>query len=142
MVSIALPSPGASHRARTAPSDVAVPSRARKIRCDGAKPICCNCQKRSSNVDQCSYDSGPNRRGPDKGRRGRAAGRALPPATSRAPRRARSPQEAGPQDASESEAAAEDMDTSSGPDEPSSQQIEDESMFEITDVCMRPRIRS
>ena len=42
-------------------------SRARKVRCDGAKPICCNCQKRSSGAEQCSYDSGPNRRGREKG---------------------------------------------------------------------------
>ncbi|KAI1796440.1 hypothetical protein LXA43DRAFT_912176 [Ganoderma leucocontextum] len=41
--------------------------RARKVRCDGAKPICCNCQKRSSEAEQCSYDSGPNRRGREKG---------------------------------------------------------------------------
>lgn len=49
-------------------------SRARKVRCDGAKPICCNCQKRPSEAHQCSYDSGPNRRGREKGStRARAA---------------------------------------------------------------------
>ena len=42
-------------------------SRARKIRCDGAKPICHNCQKRPSEAEQCNYDSGPNRRGREKG---------------------------------------------------------------------------
>ncbi|KAI1791304.1 hypothetical protein LXA43DRAFT_945720 [Ganoderma leucocontextum] len=41
--------------------------RARKIRCDGAKPICCNCQKRSLEAERCSYDSGTNRRGREKG---------------------------------------------------------------------------
>ncbi|PIL34193.1 transcription factor [Ganoderma sinense ZZ0214-1] len=41
--------------------------RARKVRCDGAKPVCCNCQKRPSGAEQCSYDSGPNRRGREKG---------------------------------------------------------------------------
>ncbi|KAI0743811.1 hypothetical protein C8Q80DRAFT_1183246 [Daedaleopsis nitida] len=41
--------------------------RARKIRCDGAKPICHNCQKRPSEASQCNYDSGPNRRGREKG---------------------------------------------------------------------------
>ncbi|KAI0702975.1 hypothetical protein C8T65DRAFT_655245 [Cerioporus squamosus] len=41
--------------------------RARKIRCDGAKPICHNCQKRPSEAEQCNYDSGPNRRGRERG---------------------------------------------------------------------------
>ncbi|TFK94583.1 hypothetical protein K466DRAFT_535614 [Polyporus arcularius HHB13444] len=41
--------------------------RARKIRCDGAKPICHNCQKRPSEAEECSYDSGPNRRGRERG---------------------------------------------------------------------------
>ncbi|RPD63893.1 hypothetical protein L227DRAFT_572339 [Lentinus tigrinus ALCF2SS1-6] len=41
--------------------------RSRKIRCDGAKPICHNCQKRPSEAEQCNYDSGPNRRGRERG---------------------------------------------------------------------------
>lgn len=45
---------------------LSTPSRSRKIRCDGAKPICHNCQKRPSGAEQCRYDSGPNRRGPEK----------------------------------------------------------------------------
>lgn len=37
--------------------------RSRKIRCDGAKPTCHNCTRRSS---ECKYDAVPKRRGPDK----------------------------------------------------------------------------
>jgi hypothetical protein len=44
-----------------------VHSRTRKIRCDGAKPTCHNCGRRStSGGSTCSYDSAPKRRGPDK----------------------------------------------------------------------------
>ncbi len=52
------------------------PSRGRKIRCDGAKPICHNCSRRTENPHICSYDSAPKRRGPDKvpGARQRSAG--------------------------------------------------------------------
>ena len=39
------------------------PSRSRKIRCDGAKPKCQKCSRRSS---ECDYDPAPKRRGPDK----------------------------------------------------------------------------
>ncbi|KAJ7069638.1 hypothetical protein C8F01DRAFT_1113449 [Mycena amicta] len=39
--------------------------RTRKIRCDGAKPVCHNCGKRTGNND-CNYDTLPKRRGPDK----------------------------------------------------------------------------
>ncbi|KAF9013400.1 hypothetical protein BDQ17DRAFT_1231610 [Cyathus striatus] len=39
--------------------------RTRKIRCDGAKPICHNCNRRVGN-DECNYDAVPKRRGPDK----------------------------------------------------------------------------
>lgn len=42
-------------------------SRKRKIRCDGAKPTCHNCTQRSvSGATECSYDSAPRRRGPDR----------------------------------------------------------------------------
>ncbi|KAG1843243.1 uncharacterized protein F5891DRAFT_1211169 [Suillus fuscotomentosus] len=37
--------------------------RARKIRCDSARPICHNCVRRSN---ECQYDAAPKRRGPDK----------------------------------------------------------------------------
>ncbi|KAJ7505151.1 hypothetical protein B0H11DRAFT_1708267 [Mycena galericulata] len=40
--------------------------RTRKIRCDGAKPICHNCGKRASGSTECNYDPLPKRRGPDK----------------------------------------------------------------------------
>ncbi|KAG0701405.1 hypothetical protein DFH29DRAFT_927092 [Suillus ampliporus] len=40
--------------------------RTRKIRCDGAKPQCHNCGRRSKNGDDCTYDAVPKRRGPDK----------------------------------------------------------------------------
>ncbi|KAG2337168.1 hypothetical protein BDR05DRAFT_1005249 [Suillus weaverae] len=37
--------------------------RAKKIRCDSARPICHNCVRRSN---ECQYDAAPKRRGPDK----------------------------------------------------------------------------
>uniref|UniRef100_A0A8H7XLV5 Zn(2)-C6 fungal-type domain-containing protein n=1 Tax=Psilocybe cubensis TaxID=181762 RepID=A0A8H7XLV5_PSICU len=40
--------------------------RTRKIRCDGAKPICHNCGRRANGNGECNYDSVPKRRGPDK----------------------------------------------------------------------------
>ncbi|KAJ7928051.1 hypothetical protein B0H13DRAFT_1969137 [Mycena leptocephala] len=40
--------------------------RTRKIRCDGAKPVCHNCGKRASGSTECNYDPLPKRRGPDK----------------------------------------------------------------------------
>ncbi|KAJ7147121.1 hypothetical protein C8R43DRAFT_890324 [Mycena crocata] len=43
-----------------------VQCRTRKIRCDGAKPICHNCGKRASGGNDCNYDPLPKRRGPDK----------------------------------------------------------------------------
>ena len=39
-------------------------SRTRKIRCDGAKPSCHNCNRRANS--ECEYDPLPKRRGPDK----------------------------------------------------------------------------
>ncbi|KAF7365037.1 Zn(2)-C6 fungal-type domain-containing protein [Mycena venus] len=52
--------------------------RTRKIRCDGAKPVCHNCGKRASGSTECNYDPLPKRRGPDKtpGARQRAARKA------------------------------------------------------------------
>ncbi|KAG6836141.1 hypothetical protein H0H93_010974 [Arthromyces matolae] len=52
-----------------------VQCRARKIRCDGAKPVCYNCSKRVNGGSECNYDAIPKRRGPDKtpGARQRAA---------------------------------------------------------------------
>ncbi|KAK2459632.1 hypothetical protein APHAL10511_008277 [Amanita phalloides] len=38
--------------------------RMRKIRCDGAKPVCHNCNRRANS--ECEYDSLPKRRGPDR----------------------------------------------------------------------------
>ncbi|KAI0632142.1 hypothetical protein C8Q77DRAFT_1060620 [Trametes polyzona] len=43
-----------------------VQCRGRKIRCDGAKPICHNCSRRAENPQLCSYDAAPKRRGPDR----------------------------------------------------------------------------
>ncbi|KAJ3566110.1 hypothetical protein NP233_g7198 [Leucocoprinus birnbaumii] len=40
--------------------------RTRKIRCDGAKPICHNCSRRTTGNNECNYDALPKRRGPDK----------------------------------------------------------------------------
>jgi Fungal Zn(2)-Cys(6) binuclear cluster domain len=39
-------------------------SRGRKIRCDGAKPVCFHCSQRDG--AECSYDALPKRRGPDR----------------------------------------------------------------------------
>ncbi|KAF7768132.1 transcriptional regulator family: Fungal Specific TF [Agaricus bisporus var. burnettii] len=43
-----------------------VQCRTRKIRCDGAKPVCHNCGRRTSGDNECDYDAVPKRRGPDK----------------------------------------------------------------------------
>jgi len=40
-------------------------SRGRKIRCDGAKPVCYHCSQRDGD-GQCTYDTQPKRRGPDR----------------------------------------------------------------------------
>uniref|UniRef100_A0A0W0FU75 Zn(2)-C6 fungal-type domain-containing protein n=2 Tax=Moniliophthora roreri TaxID=221103 RepID=A0A0W0FU75_MONRR len=40
--------------------------RTRKIRCDGAKPVCHNCGHRQNSNGKCDYDAVPRRRGPDK----------------------------------------------------------------------------
>ncbi|RXW24529.1 hypothetical protein EST38_g1353 [Candolleomyces aberdarensis] len=40
--------------------------RTRKIRCDGAKPACHNCGRRTTGNNECTYDPVPKRRGPDK----------------------------------------------------------------------------
>ncbi|KAH8825215.1 hypothetical protein DL96DRAFT_1612328 [Flagelloscypha sp. PMI_526] len=40
--------------------------RGRKIRCDGAKPVCHNCSRRPNGTQECQYDTQPKRRGPDK----------------------------------------------------------------------------
>ena len=71
-------------------------SRGRKIRCDGAKPICHNCSRRTENPHICTYDTAPKRRGPDKvpGARQRSAGST----GEKAPRRRRRPQ---PQDSTD-----------------------------------------
>ncbi|KAF9568802.1 hypothetical protein CPC08DRAFT_624611 [Agrocybe pediades] len=52
-----------------------VQCRTRKIRCDGAKPVCHNCSRRTNANSECNYDPIPKRRGPDKtpGARQRAA---------------------------------------------------------------------
>ena len=41
-------------------------SRARRRRCDGAKPICHNCRRRYPGRDQCEYASEAKRRGKEK----------------------------------------------------------------------------
>ncbi|PPQ66262.1 hypothetical protein CVT24_007280 [Panaeolus cyanescens] len=40
--------------------------RTRKIRCDGAKPVCHNCGRRTNGNNECTYDPVPKRRGPDR----------------------------------------------------------------------------
>ncbi|KAH8113570.1 hypothetical protein DFH11DRAFT_1510242 [Phellopilus nigrolimitatus] len=60
--------------------------RSRKIRCDGAKPMCFNCRQRGTGA--CNFDAVPRRRGPDR----------LPGARQRPSKRgaATSPQFSGP----------------------------------------------
>ncbi|EKM49512.1 uncharacterized protein PHACADRAFT_265028 [Phanerochaete carnosa HHB-10118-sp] len=47
-----------------------VQCRTRKIRCDGAKPVCHNCSRRvatgADDATPCTYDAAPKRRGPDR----------------------------------------------------------------------------
>ncbi|KAI0754624.1 hypothetical protein C8Q80DRAFT_1247411 [Daedaleopsis nitida] len=40
--------------------------RARKARCDGAKPVCFNCKRHDPDMESCNYDPTPKRRGQDK----------------------------------------------------------------------------
>ncbi|OSD04886.1 hypothetical protein PYCCODRAFT_1465840 [Trametes coccinea BRFM310] len=47
--------------------------RVRKLRCDGAKPVCYNCQKVAHTGVECVYDPAPKRRGQDKAPRTRSA---------------------------------------------------------------------
>ncbi|KAJ8473100.1 hypothetical protein ONZ51_g8085 [Trametes cubensis] len=47
--------------------------RVRKLRCDGAKPACHNCQKAAQTGAECRYDPAPKRRGQDKAPRTRSA---------------------------------------------------------------------
>ena len=61
-------------------------SRTRKIRCDGAKPVCHNCGRRATGGNECNYDPVPKRRGPDK----------TPGARQRMARDAKSDVESGP----------------------------------------------
>lgn len=56
---VRLPSPVPNLPAPT----LAPGSRTRKIRCDGARPKCQKCVRRSS---ECEYDAAPKRRGPDR----------------------------------------------------------------------------
>ncbi|KAJ6613293.1 hypothetical protein B0H10DRAFT_242810 [Mycena sp. CBHHK59/15] len=42
----------------------------RKLRCDGIKPTCCNCDSRGN---ECKYEPGPKRRGPGKAPKGTRA---------------------------------------------------------------------
>ncbi|KAH9922837.1 uncharacterized protein BXZ73DRAFT_104068 [Epithele typhae] len=49
--------------------------RARKLRCDGQKPSCANCRKRSN---PCTYEAQPKRRGPGKTPRGSSRKRGRP----------------------------------------------------------------
>ncbi|KZT12056.1 uncharacterized protein LAESUDRAFT_641362 [Laetiporus sulphureus 93-53] len=53
-------------RPRTRVFVACVQCRGRKIRCDGARPSCYNCSRRSDDNVLCTYDAAPKRRGPDK----------------------------------------------------------------------------
>ena len=51
----------------TPESNINASSRTRKVRCDGAKPECHNCVKRTDPIaGRCSYDAAPRRRGKDR----------------------------------------------------------------------------
>ncbi|KAH9044255.1 hypothetical protein EDB84DRAFT_1587204 [Lactarius hengduanensis] len=57
--------PTTQGRPRTRVFVACLQCRGRKIRCDGAKPECHHCCQRGGN-EQCTYDSQPKRRGPDR----------------------------------------------------------------------------
>ncbi|KAF9519725.1 hypothetical protein BS47DRAFT_1083648 [Hydnum rufescens UP504] len=59
--------------------------RNRKIKCDGAHPVCSTCIRRRS--PQCDYDREPRRRGPDRHRRVRIHHDSGPPPSLTRPRR-------------------------------------------------------
>ncbi|KAJ7658667.1 hypothetical protein DFH06DRAFT_1130956 [Mycena polygramma] len=75
-------------KVRTRVSVACLPCRSRKIRCDGSRPVCHNCDERASGSSQCSYDALPKRRGPDKTPGARRFGRAArtPPGITSSPR--------------------------------------------------------
>ncbi|KAH9066631.1 hypothetical protein EDB87DRAFT_1553684 [Lactarius vividus] len=57
--------PTTQGRPRTRVFVACLQCRGRKIRCDGARPVCHHCCQRGGN-EQCTYDSQPKRRGPDR----------------------------------------------------------------------------
>ncbi|KAH9176032.1 hypothetical protein EDB89DRAFT_1846911 [Lactarius sanguifluus] len=57
--------PTTQGRPRTRVFVACLQCRGRKIRCDGAKPVCHHCCQRGGN-EPCTYDSQPKRRGPDR----------------------------------------------------------------------------
>ncbi|KAI9464587.1 hypothetical protein BJY52DRAFT_1114909 [Lactarius psammicola] len=57
--------PTTQGRPRTRVFVACIQCRGRKIRCDGAKPMCHHCCQRGGN-EQCTYDLLPKRRGPDR----------------------------------------------------------------------------
>ncbi|KAJ3808453.1 hypothetical protein F5876DRAFT_90017 [Lentinula aff. lateritia] len=77
--------------------------RNRKIRCDGVKPICYNCARKSNGGHDCNYDAAPRRRGPDKtpGARQRIVRESQQDLDSSGIRRRRKPRETSPSRASE-----------------------------------------
>ncbi|KAI9511557.1 hypothetical protein F5148DRAFT_974976 [Russula earlei] len=65
-IDLALDQPPTTHgRPRARVFVACVQCRGRKIRCDGAKPVCYHCSQREGD-DQCTYDALPKRRGPDR----------------------------------------------------------------------------
>ncbi|EIW63043.1 uncharacterized protein TRAVEDRAFT_69195 [Trametes versicolor FP-101664 SS1] len=87
--------------------------RSRKIRCDGAKPICVQCQKRPPTSGACSYDAAPNRKGHD--RRGKGTSRSAPGPSAAKRRRTGAglaPSDHADQSRSSSESDTEQPDTS------------------------------
>ena len=95
-------------------------SRTRKIRCDGAKPICHNCGRRPTGGSDCNYDSIPKRRGPDKtpGARQRIARELRNEIEGGAPRRRRRTRDIPAADATKSTRASHNFPATLPVDEP------------------------
>jgi hypothetical protein len=63
-ISLLLCFPARARRRSPLLNRFALLSRSRKIRCDGARPMCYNCRHRVTGI--CEYDAVPKRRGPDR----------------------------------------------------------------------------
>lgn len=98
-------------------------SRSRKIRCDGAKPICHNCSRRATTpvggAVECTYDSAPKRRGPDRhpGARQRLLSHDTADGGKIRKRRRRQPEPSSGNDLVDTVNSLTQVDTTDGPDQ-------------------------